>query len=193
MLGLAALWVGIPETHTKAGQSCARAPLLVPHGRPFWQAVRHTLSYFMRRAGVITRAEPELGAPATGAKLGLLKGMAVQELGWDEDVDEALRDQLMEQIEADFIFEAVEAVDVVLLWWRDDDGDLVDGLMDALRDLSETGLVWLLTPKIGRDGFVDPADLAEGAIAGGLTLTGSAQVSPDWQAQKLVRPKTGRK
>ncbi len=142
---------------------------------------------------MITRAEPELGAPAGGAKLGLTKGMAVQELGWDEDVDEALRDQLMEQLESDFIFDAIEAVDVVLLWWRDEDGDLVDGLMDALRDLSEDGLVWLLTPKVGRPGFVEPADLAEGAIAGGLTLTGSAQVSSEWQAQKLARPKSGRK
>ncbi len=142
---------------------------------------------------MITRAEPELGAPAGGAKLGLTGGLAVQELGWDEDVDEALRDQLMDQIEADFVYEAVEAVDVVLLWWRDEDGDLVDGLMDALKDLSPTGHLWLLTPKVGRAGFVDPADLADGSIGAGLSLTGSAQVSREWQAHKLVRPKTGRK
>ena len=29
----------------------------------------------------------------------------------------------------------MEAVDLVLLWWRDGDGDLVDSLVDALTDL----------------------------------------------------------
>jgi hypothetical protein len=142
---------------------------------------------------VITRAEPDLGVPAGGAKLGLVKGLAVQELGWDEDVDELLRDELMDQIDADFVYEALEAVDVVLLWWRDDDGEVVDGLMDALKDLSPKGVIWLLTPKVGRTGFVDPADLADGAIGAGLSLAGSAQVSAEWQANKLVRPKASRK
>lgn len=142
---------------------------------------------------MITRAEPGLSAPAEGAMLGLNKGLAVQELGWDEDVDESLRDHLMDQIETDFVYDAVEAVDVVLLWWRDDDGDLVDGLVDSLRDLSDTGYIWLFSPKVGRPGFVNASDLAEGAIGAGLSLSGSAQVSSDWQAHKLVRPKSVRR
>ena len=32
-----------------------------------------------------------------------------------------------DSIDGELIEEAVEAVDVVLLWWRDGDGDLVDG------------------------------------------------------------------
>jgi hypothetical protein len=41
-------------------------------------------------------------------------------------------------------------VDAVVLWWRDEDGDLVDGLVDALTDLVGGGAIWLLTPKVGR-------------------------------------------
>ena len=60
--------------------------------------------------------------------LGLSQGMAVQELGWDEDTDEQVRSAILDTIGDDFVYEAIEAVDVVLLWWRDEDGDLGDGL-----------------------------------------------------------------
>ena len=125
--------------------------------------------------------------------MGLTRGQVVQELGWDEDVDESLRALVMEAVEGELVFEPLEAVDAVLLWWRDEDGDVADGLMDALRDLSSAGLVWLLTPKVGRPGYVDPADIAEGAVTAGLALANIAKVSADWQAQKVVRPKSGRR
>ncbi|MFT4296693.1 MAG: DUF3052 domain-containing protein [Micropruina sp.] len=123
------------------------------------------------------------------AALGLSAGLAVQEIGWDDDVDEALRDAVMDAIDGDLLYESNEAVDVVLLWWRESDGDVVDGLVDALTDLSPTGYIWLLTPKVGRPDYVDPTDIAEGALTAGLALANPASVSPGWQAQKLVRPK----
>lgn len=126
-------------------------------------------------------------------KFGLSPGLVVQELGWDDDIDEDVRILVEDSIDADVISEAVEAVDVVLLWWRASDGDLVDGLVDSLTDLTDTGYIWLLTPKVGRDGYVDATDLSEGATTAGLSLTTTAIVSSDWTATKLVRPKTGRK
>ncbi len=126
-------------------------------------------------------------------QLGLKHGMVVQELGWDSDVDEALRTSVMDTIDADMVEEATDAVDAVLLWWRADDGDVVDGLIDALRDLSRDGVMWLLTPKHGRPGYLAQADLAEGALTAGLALTTTATVSKDWAANKIVRPKGGRK
>ena len=125
--------------------------------------------------------------------LGLQPGQPVQELGWDTDVDEKFRQEIMDALEGDLIEETVEAVDTVLLWWRDDDGDLVDALVDALRDLSGTGCIWLLTPKVGRSGYVDPADIAEGVITAGLATANSVKLSKDWQVQKIVRPKANRK
>lgn len=129
----------------------------------------------------------------TVVALGLRPGQPVQELGWDSDVDEALRQQIMDAIEGDMIEDALEAVEAVLLWWRQEDGDLADGLVDALRDLAASGCIWLLTPKVGRPGYVDPADIAEATTTAGLTLANPAKVSREWQAQKVVRPKAGRR
>ena len=115
--------------------------------------------------------------------------MVVQELGWDDDVDQDLRVAIEDAIDGDLIEEAVEAVDLVLLWWRDSDGDLVDGLVDSLTDLSDSGSILLMTPKVGRDGNVDAADVSEAALTAGLTLTNAATMSPEWMANRLVRPR----
>lgn len=134
-----------------------------------------------------TQAEP---LASTGvAQLALDSGMVVQELGWDDDVDQDLRVAIEDAIDGDLIEEAVEAVDLVLLWWRDSDGDLVDGLVDSLTDLSDSGSILLMTPKVGRDGNVDAADVSEAALTAGLTLTNAATMSPEWMANRLVRPR----
>lgn len=125
-------------------------------------------------------------------QLGLHEGMVVQEVGWDDDVDQDLRDEIMDAIDGELIEDAVEAVDVVLLWHRDD-ADVADDLVDALRDLSDTGWICLMTPKIGRPGYVDPADIDEGAQAAGLAQTSVIEVCPDWQARKIVRPRGARR
>ena len=125
--------------------------------------------------------------------LGLSEGLVVQELGWDADVDDDVRMMIEDAIDGELVEEAMEAVDVVLLWWRDDDGDLVDALVDALIDLTDSGYIWLMTPKVGRDGYVDAADLAEAAVTAGLALTNSAGVSENWTATKLVRPRGARR
>ena len=126
-------------------------------------------------------------------KLVLSRGLVVQELGWDEDVDDDVRLMVEDAIEGELIEEAMEAVDLVLLWWRDGDGDLVDSLVDALTDLTDAGYIWLMTPKVGRNGYVDAADLAEAALTAGLALTNSVPVSSDWTATKLVRPRGTRR
>jgi hypothetical protein len=125
-----------------------------------------------------------------GQRLGLSPGMVVQELGWDEDVDDNLRVQIEDSIDADMVDgDYGNVVDAVLLWWRDDDGDLVDALVDSLTDLVGGGAIWLLTPKVGRPQAVDPADVAEAAPVAGLSTTTTLPISPDWSATKLVAPK----
>jgi hypothetical protein len=81
-------------------------------------------------------------------------------------------------------------VDAVVLWFRDDDGDLVDSLVDALTDLVGGGAIWLLTPRVGRPGAGDAADISEAAPIAGLSQTTTATVSKDWSATKLIAPKT---
>jgi hypothetical protein len=114
----------------------------------------------------------------------------VQELGWDEDADDELRAAIEDAIEGELVDEDHDEVaDAVLLWWRDGDGDLVDALVDALTDLADGGVVWLLTPKVGRDGHVDPGDVAEAAPTAGLSTTTTVAVSQSWSATKLVAPR----
>ena len=139
-----------------------------------------------------TSGGPEGAATQTiGDRLGLTKGMVVQELGWDEDVDDDLRVEIEDAIDADMVDgDYGNVVEAVVLWWRDDDGDLGDGLMDSLSDLVGGGVIWLLTPKVGRPNSVDPADVAEAAPIAGLATTTTAAVSKDWTATRLVAPKT---
>ncbi|KQY51692.1 MULTISPECIES: DUF3052 domain-containing protein [unclassified Nocardioides] len=124
-------------------------------------------------------------------RLGLKPGLVIQELGWDNDTDDDLRVQIEDCIDADMVDgDYGNVVDSVLLWWRDDDGDLVDALVDSLTDLVGGGVIWLLTPKVGRPGAVDPSDIAEAAPIAGLSQTTTATVSKDWAATRLVAPKS---
>jgi hypothetical protein len=126
-----------------------------------------------------------------GDRLGLKPGMVVQELGWDEDVDDSVRMEIENAIDADLVDgNHGDVVDAVLLWWRDDDGDLVDALVDSLTDLAGGGAIWLLTPKIGRPGAVDAAEVAEGAPIAGLSTTTTVALGKEWTATKLVAPKS---
>ncbi len=125
-----------------------------------------------------------------GERLGLKPGTVVQELGWDEDVDDSIRAAIEDGIDSDLVDgDYGDVVDVVLLWWRDDDGDLVDALVDSLTDLVRGGAIWLLTPKVGRPGAVDAADVAEAAPIAGLSTTTTVAVGKEWTATRLVAPK----
>ena len=139
-----------------------------------------------------TSGGPEGTATQNAAeRLGLKTGMVVQELGWDEDTDDDIRFDIEDASGGELLDEdADEVIDVVLLWWRDDDGDLVDRLMDAITPLAEDGVVWVVTPKTGKPGHVRPADIAESAPTAGLMQTSSANLG-DWIASRLVQPKSG--
>ena len=133
----------------------------------------------------------QTGAPGAAERLGFKPGMVIQELGWDSDSDDALRVAIENAIDADMVDgDYGNVVDAVVLWWRGEDGDLVDGLVDALTDLVGGGAIWLLTPKVGRPNAVDAADVAEAAPIAGLSTTTTIAVSKDWSATKLVAPKS---
>ena len=72
------------------------------------------------------------------------------------------------------------------------DGDLVDALVDALTNLGDSGVVWLLTPKAGRSGHVEPSDIDEAAPTAGLSSTRSTSAAPEWSGTRLVAPKASR-
>lgn len=135
-------------------------------------------------------AAGDAGSTGVADRLGIKPDMVVQEIGWDEDVDDAVRAEIEECIGAELLDEdADEVIDVVLLWWRDGDGDLVDdALVDAMGPLDEDGVIWVLTPKTGREGHVEPSDLAEAIQTAGLAQTSNVSVGSDWAGFRLVRP-----
>ena len=138
---------------------------------------------------------PDAGAGVRGpaSKLGLQAGWVVQEVGYDDDCDDALREDIARITGTALVDEDHDdVVDAVLLWWREDDGDLVDALVDSLTFLASGGVIWLLTPKIGRDGHVEPEDIGEAAPTAGLSSTSSVAAGKDWTGTRLVAPKLHR-
>ncbi|WP_028477349.1 DUF3052 domain-containing protein [Nocardia sp. CNY236] len=122
-------------------------------------------------------------------KLGISHGLAVQELGWDEDADDNLRADVEEVIGSELVDEdSDEVIDVVLLWWRDGDGDLIDSLVDAIGPLADEGFVWVLTPKTGQPNHVEPSEIAESAAVAGLTQTSAINLG-SWTGSRLVQRK----
>ncbi|MEI6254632.1 MAG: DUF3052 domain-containing protein [Mycobacteriaceae bacterium] len=123
-------------------------------------------------------------------RLGIHHDQIVQELGWDEDTNDDIRADVEDACGSELLDEdADEVIDVVLLWWREGDGDLVDRLMDAITPLADDGIVWVMTPKTGKPGHVLPADIAEAAPTAGLMQTSSANLG-DWIGSRLVQPKS---
>lgn len=130
------------------------------------------------------------GASNYAQRLGIQQNQVVQELGWDTDTDDDIRADVEDACGAELLDEdADEVIDVVLLWWRDDDGDLVDALMDAITPLADDGVIWVLTPKTGKPGHVRPTEIAESAPTAGLMQTSSANLGA-WSASRLVQPKS---
>lgn len=126
--------------------------------------------------------------------MGLAKDDLVLEVGRDNDCDSTLRDQIMAITGTTFLEGSTsEVVDAVIIWWRDGDGDLVDDLMDGLTYLSETGPIWVLTPKAGRAGHVEPSDIQDAAPIAGLSVTSTIALAKDWTATRLVARKAGKR
>ena len=134
------------------------------------------------------------GAPnSPAARMGFSAGQVVLEIGFDEDADAPLRTDIESAIGTAMVGDEFEDVaDVVVLWWREEDGDLVDALVDGLSAITSGGVVWLFTPKAGRDGHVEPSEIGEAARTAGLSSTKSTSAAPEWAGTRLVAPKLGR-
>ncbi len=127
-------------------------------------------------------------------RLGFRSGQVVQEFGYDEDVDHELRTAVEDLTGNELADEDVQdVVDAAIYWWRDEDGDLVDSLMDALTNLAEGGVIWLLTPKSGRPGHVEPSEIEEAAPTAGLHATSTLSACRDWTGTRLATPRAGRR
>lgn len=123
-------------------------------------------------------------------RLGFQPDMVVQEIGYDDDADQELREAIEQATGTELVDEEYDDVaDAVVLWFREDDGDLTDALVDALAYMEEGGSILLLTPKTGRDGYVEPSEIGEAATTAGLSQTKSINAGKDWNGSRLITPK----
>jgi hypothetical protein len=134
----------------------------------------------------------ERGPRTVAERLGITEGSLVQQLGADDDVDAAALADIEAAASEMFGEDCDDVVDFVLLWFRDGDGDLVDAIVDARRQLDDDGAIWLLSPKAGRDGHVEPSDVLEAVPTAGLAQTSTVSIGADWTAMRLSAPKGGR-
>ena len=126
--------------------------------------------------------------------MGFAKGDLISEIGYAADCDDSLRAKIKGITDTEFIqTDPTEVIDGVIIWWRDGDGDLIDELMDALTFLSETGPIWVMTPKMGRPNYVEASEIQDAAPIAGLSVTSSIAVANDWTATRLVARKAGKR
>lgn len=126
-------------------------------------------------------------------RLSFTAGQIVQEIGYDTDCDADLREAIVEIIGSDLVdIDFDEVVDAALLWFREEDGDLTDALVDAISPLADQGVVWLLTPKPGREGHIEPEDITDAAQTAGLRQTSTISAGENWQGTRLVAPRAKR-
>jgi len=127
-------------------------------------------------------------------RMGFAAGELILEVGYGPDCDDVLRSEISKITGTQLIEgETTEVVDAVILWWREGDGDLVDELMDALTYLTETGPIWVLTPKLGRDGHVDSSEIQDAAPIAGLSQTSTLALAKDWAGTRLVARKASKR
>lgn len=126
--------------------------------------------------------------------MGIKKGDLILEVGCGDDCDSIVRNTICKLSGNDFLDgQSQEVVDAVIIWWRDGDGDLVDELMDSLTYLTPNGAIWVLTPKAGRAGHVEPSEIQDAAPTTGLSQTSTLSIAPDWTATRLVARKAGKR
>jgi hypothetical protein len=127
-------------------------------------------------------------------RMGFAKGDQILEIGYAADCDDSLRAKITDISGTKLIEEdPTEVVDAVIIWWRDGDGDLIDELMDALTYLSETGPIWVMTPKMGRANYVEASEIQDAAPIAGLSATSTIPVATDWTATRLVARKASKR
>ncbi len=132
-------------------------------------------------------AQSKVDVKAGVARLGLSKGMVVQEFLHDSDADEGLREAIAKATGRALVGDDYgDVTDASIVWYRDGDGDLADILLDVQTLLDDGAPIWLLTPKAGLSGDVEQRDIEEGASLSGLHATSTFVISPTWKATQLV-------
>ena len=124
---------------------------------------------------------------ASAERLHFSSGQVVQEFGWDDDVDDEVRLAIEDITGTELADEYYGDVsNAAIIWWRADDGDLADMLVDSMNMLEDGGPIWVFTPKSGRPGFLSHADIADAANLTGLHTMSTFELGSNWSATALA-------
>lgn len=130
------------------------------------------------------------GQAAATTDFGFLNGQVVQEYYVDDDADESIRSAIEAATGTALVDDSYgDVADGALIWWRREDfedEDLADLLVDAMTNLDNGGLIWVLTPKAGTAGHVRPDEIADAASTAGLHATTATSVCTEWSGVKLT-------
>ena len=152
---------------------------------------------FRSRGDARLRNPPEYGGLILMRSFGFTKGSVVQEFGYDDDVDDVVRESIESAIGRELVDEDYpDIADAALGWWREEDGD-ADDLTDLLLDMkanmdSEDAVLWLLVPGPREAGHVAADVIEEAAETAGLQATTTAAVSSGWTGVRLTAQGTRR-
>ena len=110
------------------------------------------------------------------SSLGFASGSVIQEFGYDDDVDEAVRAQIEEETGQELVDE--------------DYRDIVDGadlFLDMKANLeSDVSPCWVLVPGTRSPGYVTADVIKDAAETAGLMATTSVAVGAAWMGVKLT-------
>ena len=157
-----------------------------------WIRISEALAALASGEGLAAVFDRLLNAPNAERSVGFTIGVIALSAKMAKADGQVTRDEVatFRQI---FQIDPTEVIDGVIIWWRDGDGDLIDELMDALTFLSETGPIWVMTPKMGRANYVEASEIQDAAPTAGLSVTSSIAVATDWTATRLVARKAGKR
>jgi hypothetical protein len=127
------------------------------------------------------------------ARLGFQPGQVVQEFNYADNSDQELREAVEEFTGGDLVDEEYDGVaDAAIMWFRDEDGDLADALVDATGTIVDGAPICLVTPRAGRDGYIEPSVMQEAVMTAGLQQAGSTDAGKDWTGLRLAAPQSKR-
>lgn len=128
-------------------------------------------------------------ASTAGGAFGFSSGLIIQEFGYDDDVEPALRRAVEAETGTELVDEDYEDVaDSAIVWWRAEDGDvddLTDLLVDAQANLDGAGIIWVLTPRARTTGAVPAAEVEEAAATAGMHATSTASLGEHWSGTRV--------
>ncbi|MFF8271423.1 DUF3052 family protein [Streptomyces sp. NPDC016562] len=103
-------------------------------------------------------------------------------MGWGEDADDDLRKSIATVLVDD---ETDEIADVVLLWFREDDGAMRNQLSEARVSLSADGGIWSVTAKAGLHGYLESVAITT-AKSASLSHARTTSAGQGWTGTYLV-------